>query len=234
MGNQNPVDHYEANRAVYDRINRKVETTTEVFSEADRDMQRELLDRAVTFALISPETRVEYHEKGYLNVMERHESDEPLTRDAVEQALLSANVNYYKNKARYIVHNQSEPDKEAILDLYDADRLDEMHRMIRDEYLGVGLRKAGFAMALAVTPEKACLDSHVAQISGISDENIYNGVVVEKYENQWDTILDSWPQLAERLSKFMFQWTLFDADMGTVTTHDAFFMSLPSDVHSRF
>jgi thermostable 8-oxoguanine DNA glycosylase len=217
-----PIGHYRANKQVYDRLSDHVEATTSVFADAPRNVQTDLLHRAVTFALISAQTSVELHEHGYLDVMNEAHTD----RQALERALLENGVNYYKNKARYIHHNATAVNYDAILSHYDSGDIDAMHRAIADRCLGVGLRKAGFAMALVVTTEKACLDTHVAQMAGIDSDDIYNGVVVEKYEDQWDTILNQWPELSDQLSKFIFQWVLFSAHRGEVTTHDVWFESV--------
>lgn len=220
-----PLDHYEANRDVYDHIQQKVESTSNFFARAPRPMQKMLLNMGVTWSLISIETRVELHERGYLNAIQVTDDSE----ETFQEALLSAGVNYYKNKASYIVHNLTQPDYDMVLDHYDDGDLDAMHRAIRDEFKGVGLRKAGFAMANAVTPQKMCVDRHVASLAGLSDDEIYEGVVVDKYEAQCDAIKAQWPQLADQLPPYLFQWVVFDADMDTVTTHDAWFMSLPDE-----
>jgi len=105
--------------------------------------------------------------------------------------------------------------------------IDAMHRALADECKGVGLRKAGFALALCVTGDKMCIDTHVAQQAGLGPDEIYNGVVVDRYEDQCTTILGHWPDLTRHKSQFMSQWIVFDANMETVTTHSAWFASLP-------
>jgi len=221
---KHPVNHYEQNRDVYDHISEQVQQTTDYFAQADRPEQRLLLNQAVTFALISAQTSVPIHEKGYLNALEASDFEE------IEQGLLDAGVNYYRNKAKYIFYNMTEPDYEHILDLYDEGRIDEMHRAIADEFKGVSTRKAAYAMAKVVTTDKMCIDTHVAQRAGIEPDEIYNGVVVDKYEAQCDDIIEQWPDLRENLGQFMFQWVVFDSNRETVTTHDAWFMSLPDRV----
>lgn len=231
MGDIDPVAHYEANRDVYDHIQNRIEATSDFFASAPRPVQKVLLNKAVTWSLISVETAVELHEHGYLNVLQVPK----LTVNAVQDALLDAGVNYYRNKASYILHNLTEPDYDMVLDHYDdycngnASAIHRMHRAIRDEFKGVGLRKAGFAMANAVTPQKMCVDRHVANLAGLDADEIYTGVVVDRYEQQCQDIMAQWPELADDLPPYLFQWVLFDADMDTVTTHDAWFMSLPDE-----
>jgi thermostable 8-oxoguanine DNA glycosylase len=219
-----PRQQYEQNSTVYDSISEQVEQTTSYFDSASRPEQEMLLNQAVTFALISAQTSVEIHEKGYLNALEATDFNE------IEEGLLDAGVNYYRNKAKYIFHNMTEPDYDMVLDLYDEGRINEMHRAIADEFKGVSTRKAAYAMAKVVTTDKMCIDTHVAQRAGIEPDDIYNGVVVEKYEQQCDEIIEQWPDLYDDLGRFMFQWVVFDSNRETVTTHDAWFMSLPERV----
>jgi thermostable 8-oxoguanine DNA glycosylase len=218
---KHPVNHYEQNRDVYDRISEQVQQTTDYFAQAGRPEQKLLLNQAVTFALISAQTSVPIHEKGYLNALEASDFEE------IEQGLLDAGVNYYRNKAKYIFHNMTEPDYEMVLDLYDDGRIDEMHRAIADEFKGVSTRKAAFAMAKVVTTDKMCLDTNVCQRAGIEPDEIYNGVVVDKYEKQCQSVKDQWPDLHDELGAFMFQWVLFDSNKETVTCHDVWFNNLP-------
>lgn len=228
MATIDPVDHYQEHSELYDRIGQKVEATTDAFAEADRQLQEMLLNQAVSFALISAQTSVDIHEKGYINVLDADSHSE------IEDGLLEAGVNYYRNKAKYIFYNMTEPDYDRVLNHYEAGEIDQMHRAIADEFKGVGLRKAAFAMAKVVTTDKMCVDTHVAQQAGIDSDDIYNGVVVEKYENQCDRVVSNWPELRERLGQFLFQWVVFDAHMETVTTHDPWFLSLPEPVRDRF
>jgi thermostable 8-oxoguanine DNA glycosylase len=218
------VAQYRQNKDVYDEIANNVRTTVETFEEADRELQEILLHRAVSFALISAQTSVPIHEKGYLNVV-----DETQYGD-IEEGLYEAGVNYYRNKSKYILHNMTEPDYDRVLDHYENGEIDKMHRAIADEFKGVGLRKAAYAMAKVVTTDKCCVDTHIAQFIGLETDEIYNGVVVDKYENQCQRLIDKVPDEIDHLSRFMKQWVAFDAQRGSVTTHDAWFASLPREV----
>lgn len=225
---KDPLEHYEQNRDVYNYISERLDEATSHFAQAPRQEQKLLLNQAVSFALISAQTSVEIHEKGYLNVLDATSFTE------IEQGLLDAGVNYYRNKAKYIFHNMTEPDYEMVLDHYDqwkggdSEAVHRMHRAIADEFMGVSTRKAAFAMANIVTTDKACIDTHVAQRAGIDSDDIYNGVVIDRYEDQWSSIEAQWPDLRERLAPYLFQWVVFDSHQDTVTTHDAWFMSLPT------
>jgi thermostable 8-oxoguanine DNA glycosylase len=213
-----PVTHYERHSDVYDHISEQVEQTTDYFANAPRAEQKMLLNQAVTFALISAQTSVDIHERGYLNVLRASD------RQEIEDALLEPGVNYYKNKARYIFHNMTEPDYDHILDLYDEGRIDEMHRAIADQFKGVSTRKSAYAMAKVITTDKMCIDTHIAQFAGFEPDDIYNGVVVDKYEAQCQEVLE---QIGLDFAPFIQQWIAFDTQRETVTTHSAWFATLP-------
>jgi len=222
-----PVDHYRRNEPLYDLIEQRLDAVYDAFERADRPTQRSVLDKAVTFALISAQTSVDLHERAYI---ETHDTS-LVDHDTIADRLLDAGANYYKNKASYIVHNRTQADYDAVLDHYDAGRIDRMHRVLADECKGVGLRKAGFALALAVTGRKCCIDTHVAQQAGVGPEEIYTGVVVDRYEAQCDHIFEQWDRLRSEydLSRFLCQWIVFDTNLDAVTMHDPWFLSLPDE-----
>lgn len=221
------ADHYRQNEPVYDHIDARLQSLYESFADASRPEQRMMLQRSLTFAVTSVQTAVRNHEQGYCASIGQHK------QDRIADGLLDAGVNYYKNKAKYIFHNLSEPDYDRILNEYEAGNLDVCHRAIADECLGVGLRKAGFTMAMVMTDKKLCIDSHIRQFMGLDREDIYNGVVVEKYEAQCDRFIDSLPSELGHLSRFMKQWVAFDAQQGVVTTHDVYFLSFPTEMVSE-
>lgn len=221
------ADHYRENEPVYDHIDARLQSLYESFASASRAEQRMMLQRSLTFAVTSVQTAVRNHEQGYCASIGQHRQSD------IADGLLDAGVNYYKNKAKYIFHNLSEPDYDRILNEYEAGNLDKCHRAIADECLGVGLRKAGFTMAMVMTDEKLCLDTHVRQFMGLEEGDIYSGVVVEKYEAQCDRFIDSLPDEVSHLSRFMKQWVAFDAQQGVVTTHDPYFLSFPQQMVSE-
>ena len=221
-----PVAQFIRHRRQYRRIQDNLQNTYDYFDRVGRDRRAELLNRAVTFALISAQCGVAQHEAGYVNVIGDADADR-----SIGAALRDAGVNFWRNKARYIEHNHTEPDVDRVLDHYADGRIDQMHRAIADEYLGVGLRKAAFAMALCVTDQKLCIDTHVAESAGLDADSVYNGVVVDRYERQCEQVLDQYPRLCDMTgSRFLSQWVLFDAQRGAITQHDPWFLSLPQAV----
>jgi hypothetical protein len=93
------------------------------------------------------------------------------------------------------------------------------------------MQKGAFTLANLGTPKMACLDTNTAQALGVDVEDAYSGVVPEKYLKEWEGYEGMFPELRGKVgSRYLYQWTLFDKNLDTVTTHDAWFMSLPGDV----
>lgn len=151
--------------------------------------------------------------------------------DELANALRTAGVNYANNKAAYIVRNSIEPDYETIFARWDEGAYDQAHRLIADEFLGVGLAKGAYAMGKLGCEEKLCIDRHVAAAAGIDQDNLYQGVVVDRYEAQCDRVEAAFPELVG-LPRPLFRWVVFDAHRSTentdspVTPHEVLFDSL--------
>ena len=146
-------------------------------------------------------------------------------------ALRDAGVNYANNKAAYIIHNAVEPDYETILGQGDNNAYDTVHRRIADEFLGGGLSKGAYAMGKLGCAGKLCIDTHVAAAAGIDVDDLYQGVVVERYEDQCEQVETAFPELSE-LPRPIFRWIVFDAHRNTagdetpVTLHETWFNSV--------
>lgn len=155
--------------------------------------------------------------------------------DELADELHAAGVNYANNKAAYIVRNSLEPDYETIFARWDEGAYDRAHRLIADGFLGVALSKGAYAMGKLGCEEKLCIDRHVAEAAGIDPEDVYQGTVVDRYEEQCERVEAAFPELSE-LPRPLFRWVVFDAHRHTeaadspVTTHDVLFDSLPAEV----
>lgn len=217
-----PIEQYRQSSDVYDSIEQSVSETREAFLEADRTLQRIMLQQATTFALISTQTAVNKHEAGYLNVLDTSAREQ----DALADVIRNSGVNYCNNKARYILHNLSEADADRVIRHIEAEQYADALGAINDEFMGVGMAKGAYALAKLGVPRMACIDTHVSQFLGIEKDDIYTGVVPEKYLNQVSQ-LDDLAVADEFGSRFMTQWVVFDTNRGGVTTHDAWFGSLP-------
>lgn len=217
-----PIAQYRRHSNVYDSIADSVEETRQAFLDAPRRLQRIMLQQATTFALLSTQTAVEKHETGYLNVLEAGAHGQESLADVIRDS----GVNYCNNKARYILHNLSEADADRVIDHIEAGNQADALGAINDEFMGVGMAKGAYSLAKLGVPEMACIDTHVSQFLGIDQEDIYTGVVPEKYLDQVSQ-LDELQVADEFDRRFMTQWLVFDTNRGGVTTHMAWFASIP-------
>lgn len=226
MSERDPLDHFEANRNAYEVIEAKIHQTFDNFISAPRHDQRIALERAVTFSLLSAQTSIEYHENGYIGVIDT-ESD----ADEMAEILRDSGVNYCNNKAQYIFRNTVHADADRVIDELESGDYETALRSVIDEYKGVGMIKGAFSLALLGVPKMACIDTHTAQKADIDDDDVYSGVVPEKYMNQWREIESAFADLRDEVGhRFALQWVLFDSNRGGVTMHDAWFLSLPERV----
>jgi hypothetical protein len=54
-----------------------------------------------------------------------------------------------------------------------------------------------------------------------TDEDVYDGVVIDRYERQCGRLRSLEAQLASEISPFIFQWVIFDFErVGRPTMHD--------------
>lgn len=215
----NPTDQYHTHQELYDSIDSSLKATYERFMSASSPRQAVMLNKAVSFALISAQTTVDKHEKGYAGVVESVDADE------IRESLLSAGVNYYKNKASYILHNMTEADHTAVVSRLEAEDYEGALKAVTEEYKGVAMAKGSFALAMLGTPNMACIDSHMARYMDMDPDDVYGGVVPEKYINQVEP-MDDFPVADHVSRRFMVQWISWDAIRESTTTHDAWWLSL--------
>jgi len=224
MTDRTPVEQFELHREKYEYITQRVEETRKAFLEADRPVQRVMLNQAVSFALISTNTRVENHEAGYIGVVNNGLGSDP---DENMEVLRDAGVNYCGNKANYIFHNMTEADPDRVIDHVESEEYVEALQATIEEFKGVACAKGAYALAKLGVPKMACLDRHVSGFLGIED--VYSGVVAEKYIDQVSA-LDDLDVSDETAHRFITQWVVFDLQRERgVAMHDAYFMSLPTN-----
>jgi thermostable 8-oxoguanine DNA glycosylase len=230
-----PLDHYRQHADVYDSIQQSLDGVRTYFLDADRQTQRRMLQQSVTFALTSTQTAVRNHEHGYLNVVDSLYRSDRSNGDTVQSrlrtALLDGGVNYYRNKASYIFHNLTAADTDRVIDALESGRWSDALEAVVREFKGVAMQKGGFTLANLGMPKVACLDTNTAQTLGVDPEDAYSGVVPEKYMKQWEGYEGMCPHLRGAVdSRYLYQWVLFSYNLGTIVTHDAYFLSLPEDV----
>jgi len=132
-------------------------------------------------------------------------------------------VNYWKNKTEYIRETETrfrEIDK--VLELINEGEIDKAHRRIADSFKGVSTVKGAFVLAMLGFKQKMCIDTNVRQIAGIKPENLYDGVIINKYDAQCRKIRSRFSDLNEEVDPFIVQWVLFDTIRDSRTDHKEF------------
>lgn len=223
---------YEHNQPIYDEIQAKLDGVRDVVETAPMFLASQIMMMGDVYSIISANTHVDAHELAYTRLMSEDASD----LDTIQEILGSTRatgehahaVMYYNNKAKYIVDNLQIVDYTQQVKMLREGEIDELHRYKVDHVKGIGMRKAAFSLAITGVTEKMCIDSNVARMFGIPDEDVYDGVVVEKYEAECERLRDQAPELVDEVSNFLWQWLVFDVarEVG-VTTHDPWFLSLP-------
>lgn len=176
-----------------------------------------MLQKSHAFAVISVQTPVSVHEKAFRNLFA---NGAPQSLDEVRDSIKSCN--YFKQKSRYVWDSlQRSDDWKEVARMLVKGELDDAHKFILDEFMGVGPAKAPFVLSMLGFTEKMCVDTNVMQAV---DAERPTTVVVEKYENIVSDIMSHFPTLvSEAGSPFMFQWALFDYQRNDMSTHDIFF-----------
>lgn len=212
-----PVDQYHKHMEKYEVISHKLETAKQKFERSDRETQRRLLLDSYIFATISVQTPVDIHEDAFRRIKEG---------EKLEDAL--ASVNYRKNKASYIRETETKFEViDHVINLLEKEEVNAAHKNISKNFKGVGTVKAAFTLAMLGYKNKACLDTNVLNAADIDRKQIYNGVKIEKYDRQCNAVLDkAGLELPDRLSNFMKQWIIFDAQRESFTNHNIFFESI--------
>ena len=216
------LEFYEQHREEYMKIEQRLDKLNEKFLAASRQKQRRLLLDSYIFAVISVQTPVETHENAFEQIKQGEEYEDALS-----------SVNYWKNKVDYI--RQTEVKFETIdqvIRQLEKGNTDAAHRMIADNFKGVATVKAAFTLAMLGFKTKACVDTNVLTALDIDRDEMYDGVVIKKYNEFVDESFKKIsPDLLQQTgNKFMTQWVIFDSVRGELTTHDAFFNNLGVEI----
>lgn len=216
------LEFYEQHREEYMRIEQRLDKLNEKFLAASQQKQRRLLLDSYIFAVISVQTPVEIHENAFEQVKQGEEYEDALS-----------SVNYWKNKVDYI--RQTEVKFETIdhvIKQLEKGNTDAAHRMIADNFKGVSTVKAAFTLAMLGFKTKACVDTNILTALDIDRDEMYNGVVIKKYNEFVDESFKKIsPDLLQQTgNKFMTQWVIFDSVRGELTTHDAFFNNIGVEI----
>lgn len=206
-----PEDFYKSHEKDYEEIKERLETVKSRFMDESRKTQRRMVLDSYIFAVISVQTPLDVHERSYARYTEGIEYEEAFRE-----------VNYKNNKISYIRETEVKFEEiDRVIDLLEEEEVDKAHKLMCDEFKGVGMAKAGFTLAMLGFTGKMCVDTNVQQASGL--EEVYSGVVVEKYEKMCEKVREQFKSLKDQLEPFMVQWVLFDYQRGEQRKHDVFF-----------
>lgn len=214
----NVVNHFRRNRDDYSQIESRLSDVREKVETSDMDTAVRMLQVSHSFAVLSVQTPVDVHERAFTNLWQNVGVTD--SYDDIAEAINECN--YYKNKARYILDSfQRKEDWKEVVELLRAGEIDKAHKMILDEFLGVGTVKAPFTLAMLGYTEKMCIDTNVANVVGLEEKP--NTVVVDKYESICESVREMFPLLQEIADPFIFQWVVFDYKRGNISHHETFF-----------
>jgi len=215
----NVTNHYRRNEDTYSDIRERLADTRQTFPHADKSEQIQMLQKSHSFAVISVQTPVAIHESAF---------DELWANDTPSEDIAEAlsSVNYRNNKERYIRHSLRNGHKWAeVADMLEAGEVDTAHKLILDEFMGVGPAKAPFTLSMLGFTDKMCIDANIVNAMGMDDH--VSTVVVEKYDQICQRLRDKMPTLSSMVSPFMWQWATFSFQRGgEVETHDVFFKAV--------
>jgi len=227
LGDSSPAfDHYDQHADLYDYIQGRLDATRQRFMQGDRGVKWQMLDKSATFAILSANTRVRFHEAGFVDLMGLTSP----TEDEIADVLHENNIMYHNNKARYIYENRRDADRGAIISALEAGEIDKAHRLITEEYLGLSYMKAAFTLAMLGFDRKMCVDTNVAQNVGLEGKVGANLKNIGQYEDLCKEVREVYQDLNECVSNFIWQWATFSQFRGEVTTHDPFFLSVGIDL----
>ncbi len=214
----NVMNHYRNNKSAYESISTNLSETKEAFFSADRSQQIRMLQQSHSFAVISVQTPVEIHESAFSQLWD---TDKP--SENIQSALES--VNYRNQKEQYIRHSLRNGHLWSdVADMLEDGDIDSAHKMILDEFKGVGPAKAPFTLSMLGFESKCCVDTNIINAMGLDGH--VSTVVVEKYDNIVKSLREKTPALSRITSRFVWQWVIFSYtrnDDNSVDRHRAFF-----------
>lgn len=212
-----PYSHYDSNRETYEYISDRLERTRDIFETADPEIRSELLRHSTEYAIISVQTNVENHEPAFID------SRGVTGQDKLADIFADHVVQYHNNKARYISENRENVDFDKLADLLVHGYVDVVHEKLADQCLGLGSAKAAFSLSMLGFTSKICVDSHTANQAGL-DRYASSDTSIDEYRTLSQKVLDTFTELTNMVTPFVYQWVLFDADRGGVELHDPYYL----------
>jgi hypothetical protein len=222
------IEYHEEHRAVYDYIEERLHRTREAIIDADPGVRSTALFLADVYSIISLSTTVGAHERAFSAVIE---AGIPQNQDRLSELLSAVSdennmtVQYYNDKARYIVYAMEQVDYDRQAELFAQRKWDELHRFKYDNVKGLASAKAGFSLEICGVTEKFCIDSVLAGAFGYTYDR-FQGVIPSTYEERAQPMRDI-GTLGDEVCPVRWQWATWDAVRSdSPTMHDPWFQGL--------
>lgn len=224
---QRLLNQYEQNRHLYNSIERQLDAVYDRIMDGPDVVAKTLLYQADVFAIVSVQTHVSVHERGFMRIIGLDSADEIAGELGDLRGPNNQAVMYHNNKSEYIVDAIQNVDYARQLELFRAREFDELNRYKIDHVKGLKMAKSAFSLAMCGVTDRMCVDSNVARIFGYEWDDVPNTVVVETYQDFCDELVAEAPSLARRTSRFIYQWVAFDVARGVgITPHDSWFLQV--------
>ena len=199
---------YENHKDEYREIEQDLSDVKDKFLNTDKETQKSMLINSFEFAVISIQTIVDRHEQAFKDLKDGKGIDEALS-----------SVVYKNQKKDWIIRTRLKKDKiNKVVELLNNGQIDKAHRFMIDEFVGVSTVKAAFTLCMLGFTEKACIDTNILSFLDGSIE-VYDGVVVEKYDNFCQKAL---PEIKDK-EPFLRQWITFDFMRNVIERHKVYF-----------
>lgn len=211
---ETPVEAwYTTHQNEYDLVEERLSSINQKFLESDRNTQTQMLRYSYTFAVMSIQTRVEDHEKAFVEYVNGAD---------IYEAVRGTNFGGDEAKGAWIRKTFSDPAHFTdVINLLENGKVDDAHKYMIDEWTGVSSVKAAFVLAMLGFTQKMCLDVNMMNLFNLEDRKT---VVVERYDSWCQEIVDMHPEID--VDPFILQWVCFDYQRGVHSTHEVFFEAL--------
>lgn len=210
---QTVAEWYADYRSEYDAVAARLASINEKFMESDRSTQETMLRYSYAFAVMSIQTRVQEHEKAFVEYVNGAD---------IYEAVRGTNFGGDEAKGAWIRKTFSDPAHfHDVIDLLEEGHVDEAHKYMIDEWTGVSSVKSAFVLAMLGYTEKMCIDVNVMNLLGLEDRKT---VVVSTYDGWCNDIVNQFADI--NVDPFVLQWIIFDCQRGEHSTHDVFFTAL--------
>ena len=208
-GKQPIVDWFETRHDEYSLTSRRLFNTKLKFLTADTKDAVRMLDMSYSNAVISQQCSVEKHEAGWVHWCQTGDIPEYVVYSNQKTDWLKAtNVLHKYNVVRML---QSDASRQGI---------DKAHRYLHDNFVGLGLMKAAFTLAMLGFTSRMCIDTNVAQVTGIETRGL------KKFDSYIDACDEVCQEYDMGLPPFITQWVLFDFNRGNHSTHEVWFRQM--------